>query len=46
MTKAACLMARQLELQSQILAEEGMSLPARDACREVRQLRLLAALDG
>lgn len=46
MTVAACQMADLLERQSALLAELGMRQTARQACREVRQLRLLAALDG
>ena len=44
MTKAARQMADLLERQSELLTELGMRRVARDACREVRQLRLLAAL--
>ena len=39
-------MADLLERQSVLLADLGMRRVARDACREVRQLRLLAALEG
>lgn len=46
MTKAACQMADLLERQSKLLADLGMSQFARDACNEVRHLRLLAALEG
>ena len=46
MTKAAHQMADLLERQSELLADLGMRGIARQACREVRQLRLLAALDG
>jgi len=46
MTKAACQMADLLERQSELLADLGMSKIARQACKEVRQLRLLAALEG
>ena len=45
-TRAACQMADLLERQSVLLADLGMRRVARDACREVRQLRLLAALEG
>lgn len=45
MTKAACQMADLLEKQSTLLADLGMSQVAREACKEVRQLRLLAALE-
>ena len=46
MTKAACQMADLLERQSELLADLGMRHTARQACKEVRQLRLLAALEG
>jgi len=45
MTKAACEMADLLERQSRLMAELGMFRDARRACREVRHLRLLAALE-
>ena len=45
MTAAACQMADLLERQSALLVELGMFQTAQQACLEVRQLRLLAALD-
>ena len=45
-TRAACQMADLLERQSELLADLGMRRVAREACKEVRQLRLLAALEG
>ena len=46
MTKAARQMADLLEQQSELLADLGMQRVAQDACKEARQLRLLAALEG
>ncbi len=46
LTKAACQMADLLEQQSALLSDLGMCQVAREACKEVRQLRLLAALEA
>jgi len=43
---AARQMADLLERQSVMLAQSGMHRFAREACAEVRRLRLLAALSG
>ena len=44
--KAACQMADLLERQSELLVGLGMCEVAREACKEIRQLRLLAALES
>ena len=44
MTKIAQRMADMLERQVSLLDVDGMRLAANDAAREVRELRLLAAL--